>query len=88
MRHALLAIAAIALLTSSDARAADSKYFQLQKGDYPHDIAVAPDGMAWFSGQRYGIAGKVDPATGNVTRIPLGKNSAPHGVIIGPDGAP
>ncbi len=88
MRQALLAIASIALLTSSGARAADTKYFQLRSGDYPHDVAVAPDGIAWFSGQRYGIAGKVDPATGNVTRIPLGKNSAPHGVVIGPDGAP
>src|SRR5215471_13486180 len=88
MRQALLAIAAVALLTTSGATAADTQYFQLQKGDYPHDVAVAPDGTAWFSGQQHGIAGKVDPATGNVTRISLGKNSAPHGVIIGPDGAP
>ena len=26
--------------------------------------------------------------TGEIERIPLGKNSAPHGVIVGPDGAP
>ena len=88
MRQILFAIVSLVLLTSSRAGAADGQYFQLQKGDYPHDVAVAPDGAAWFSGQQRGIAGKVDPATGNVTRIPLGKNSAPHGVIIGPDGAP
>jgi virginiamycin B lyase len=88
MRHALLAVAALVMLVPAQAGAADTQYFQLQKGDYPHDVAVDADGTAWFSGQRLGIAGKVDAATGKVTRIPLGKNSAPHGVIIGPDGAP
>jgi virginiamycin B lyase len=32
--------------------------------------------------------GRLDPATGKTEHIPLGKDSAPHGVIIGPDGAP
>ena len=30
----------------------------------------------------------LDPATGNTHHIPLGPGSAPHGVIVGPDGAP
>ncbi len=30
----------------------------------------------------------LDPATGNTHHIPLGPRSAPHGVIVGPDGAP
>jgi streptogramin lyase len=32
------------------------------------------------------VLGRLDPKTGSVERIPLGKGSAPHGVIIGPDG--
>ena len=30
----------------------------------------------------------LNPATGNTHHIPLGSGSAPHGVIVGPDGAP
>jgi virginiamycin B lyase len=32
--------------------------------------------------------GKLDPATGETRHIPLGAGSSPHGVIVGPDGAP
>ena len=88
MRLTLLVLVALALLTPAAAGAADQQYFQLPKGDYPHDVAVAPDGTVWFSGQPHGVAGHLDPATGALTHIPLGKNSAPHGVVIGPDGAP
>src|SRR5262249_28687297 len=35
-----------------------------------------------------GIAGRLNPASGEIERISLGKKSAPHGVIVGPDGAP
>jgi len=39
------------------------------------------------SGTPVSELGRLDPKTGIVERIPLGKDSAPHGVIIGPDGA-
>jgi virginiamycin B lyase len=35
-----------------------------------------------------GELGRLDPATGQVRRIKLGEKSRPHGVIVGPDGAP
>ena len=35
-----------------------------------------------------GELGWLDPATGETRQIPLGAGSAPHGVIVGPDGAP
>jgi virginiamycin B lyase len=35
-----------------------------------------------------GKLGILDPATGKVDEVPLGRNSAPHGVVVGPDGAP
>src|SRR5262249_29123266 len=55
-----------------------------------HDVAPSPepDGPVWYTAQRAGALGRLDPKTGEVAQIPLGDGSAPHGVIIGPDGAP
>jgi virginiamycin B lyase len=57
-------------------------------GGSPHDVAVDPDGIVWYTAQRNGALGRLDPATGKVELVPLGAGAAPHGVIIGPDGAP
>jgi virginiamycin B lyase len=51
-------------------------------------VAPAPGGGVWFTGQGSGQLGHLDPATGRVETIDLGAGSAPHGVIVGPDGAP
>ena len=90
MRAKPFAIAVLVLplvMQSLSARAAEAKYFPVQAGDHPHDVAPAPDGTVWYTGQRAGVLGRLDPKTGGVERIPLGKGSAPHGVIVGPDGA-
>lgn len=87
LRHLLSALALL-LFAHVPAQAQTSQYYDVPKGDGPHDVAVAPDGTVWYSGQKSGVAGHLDPATGRIERIPLGNNSAPHGVIIGPDGAP
>jgi virginiamycin B lyase len=42
----------------------------------------------WFSAQRSGALGRLDPKSGKVDMIPLGSKSSPHGVILGADGAP
>ena len=60
--------------------------FDVVTGSHPHDVAPAPDGGVWYTGQRDGTLGYLDPATGQVRTIPLGAGSAPHGVITGPDG--
>ncbi len=52
----------------------------------PHDVAPAADGGVWYTGQRSGQLGWLDPATGDTRTIPLGPGSAPHGVIVGSDG--
>jgi virginiamycin B lyase len=57
-------------------------------GSGPHDVAPAPDGSVWYTAQRTGELGRLDPATGATRHIKLGDGSAPHGVIVGPDGAP
>src|SRR5262250_1542564 len=87
MRPKPLAFAALLLVLASPAAAAEVQYFNVPQGDHPHDVAPAPDGTVWYTGQRAGVVGRLDPNTGQVERIPLGRGSVPHGVIIGPDGA-
>ena len=62
--------------------------FPVPAGDHPHDVAPAADGVGvWYTGQGAGVLGLLEPTTGEVERVPLGAGSAPHGVIVGPDGA-
>jgi virginiamycin B lyase len=65
---------------------ATTKVFQLPAGARPHDVAPAPDGKVWYTAQRQGALGILDPRTGETRHVPLGEGSAPHGVIQGPDG--
>jgi len=52
-----------------------------------HDVAPAPDGGVWFTAQRSGHLGWFDPKAGRTELVALGRGSAPHGVIPGPDKA-
>ncbi len=52
-----------------------------------HDLAPAPDHGVWFTAQGSGHLGWFDPNSGKVELISLGADSAPHGVIQGPDKA-
>ena len=61
--------------------------FPLPAGSGPHDVAPARDGGVWYTAQRSGELGHLDPATGRTRHIKLGEGSAPHGVTVGPDGA-
>jgi virginiamycin B lyase len=79
------------------ALAAGSAGAQVTVQEYPlpprvgaHDVWAdpAPGGPVWFSGQRSGELGRLDPTSGKVEMIPLGARSSPHGVILGADGAP
>src|SRR3546814_20081528 len=97
---AILALAASMILTASPACAQQTeeeamaeaaasatvtKVFQLPEGSRPHDAAPAPDGKVWYTAQRQGAPGILDPDTGPVRQCPLGADSAPHGLIQGPD---
>ena len=55
-------------------------------GSGPHDVAPAADGGVWFTAQRRGQLGWLDPKTGQTKMIGLGAGSAPHGVIVDRDG--
>jgi virginiamycin B lyase len=61
--------------------------YPVPAGSHPHDVAPAADGGVWYTGQRSGELGWLDPETGATRQIPLGAGSAPHGVVVGPDGA-
>jgi len=74
-------------LSLSAACGAQVSYYDLPEGAYPHDVAPAPDGTIWYTGQAKGFLGRFDPRTGKNEEIPLGRGAAPHGVIVGPDGA-
>jgi len=79
------------------ALAASAASAQVTVQEYPlpprvgaHDVWAdpAPGGPVWFSAQRSGELGRLDPKTGKVDMIPLGSRSSPHGVLLGADGAP
>src|SRR3954451_6596873 len=78
---------ALAGAAESAAFANDTQAFQLPMGALPHDVAPAPEGKVWYSAQRNGALGILDPATGQSREVKLGPKSSPHGVIQGPDGA-
>lgn len=79
---------ALALLaTPVPAQDYQTQVFQLPEGSRPHDAAPGANGTIWYTAQRQGALGIIDPATGEIRQVPLGEGSAPHGVIQGPDGA-
>ncbi len=77
----------ILALFALGASSAEVSYFAVTPGTGPHDVAPAPDGTVWYTAQRHGALGRLDPATGRVEQIPLGRGSAPHGVVVGPESA-
>lgn len=81
------ALAALALTTVS-ARG-EVRYYEVVRGAHPHDVAADPrqPSRVYYTAQYTGKLGILDPATGKVEEVPLGRGSAPHGVLVGPDGA-
>ncbi len=75
------------LLAVAPIQAQTVRYYPVPPGSGPHDVAPAPDGSVWYTAQRSGELGRLDPASGRTEHIALGRGSAPHGVIVGPDGA-
>jgi virginiamycin B lyase len=81
---AAITVLAMCAATSAEPRVS---YFPVVQGAHPHDVAPAPDGAVWYTAQSQGALGILDPKTGKVEQVSLGKGAAPHGVIAGPDGA-
>jgi virginiamycin B lyase len=63
--------------------------YPIPRGLFAHDVWAdpAPGGPVYFSAQRSGHLGILDPKSGKVDTVPLGANSSPHGVVQDKDGA-
>ena len=85
---ALFALAIVSTVAAADESVPRIQEYPVPAGSHPHDVAPAPDGTVWYTAQRIGEIGRLDPATGQIKRIKLGDRSRPHGVIVGPEGAP
>ena len=70
----LLAVATIAWLAAA-ALAQEVRTYDLPAGARPHDVAPAPDGTVWYTAQRQGALGRLDPATGEVRQLSRPKNT-------------
>jgi virginiamycin B lyase len=83
--EAMLVAAAFAIAAAAQAMPV---YYDVTPGSQPHDVAAAPSGgVVYYTAQMTGKLGILDPATRKVQEVELGPRSAPHGVIVGPDGA-
>src|SRR5678815_1254113 len=84
------ALAAPALLRNARADEAPFrvKYFPVPEASRSRDVTPCSDGTTmWFNCQGNGKLGRLDPRDGSHRLTDLGPGSAPHGVIVGPDGA-
>ncbi len=66
------------------------KEFPVPLGSRPHDVtpSLSDSNIVWYTAQALGDLGKLNTSTGKTHHISLGQGSAPHGVIVSPDGAP
>ena len=98
-RHLLVlsagALAAPALITQPARAAVETREqngyrirtYNVRPGSGSRDVACNADGTVWFCGQRDGTLNLLDPRDGGLKVVALGQGAAPHGVVIGPDGA-
>jgi virginiamycin B lyase len=85
---AAAALAASAASAGGGGHAFEVREYAVPDGSDPHDVAPARNGGVWYTEQAGGALGWLDPKTGRSRHVSLGDGSAPHGVIVGPDGAP
>jgi virginiamycin B lyase len=87
MRSLLACLACLPLMAAGEVSIQE---YPIPSGLHAHDVwaDARPGGPVWFSAQRSGHLGILDPATGKVDTVALGRGSSPHGVIADADGAP
>ena len=65
--------AAVPVAAQGDEVDYEVEEYAVPAGSHPHDVAPAPDGTVWYTAQRQGALGRLDPATGETHHIPLGR---------------
>ena len=86
-RLVFLGLIVLLSLVGTVLQAAQVQYYPLPAGAGPHDVAPAADGRGWYTAQRQGALGRLDPQSGVTEQVPLSPGSAPHGVIVDGQGA-
>ena len=64
------------------------KYYPVASATGPHDVTPAPDGTIWFTGQRNGKLGRLDPRDGSFKLVDLGKGQHPIMSLSDPTARP
>lgn len=59
------------------------KEWDLPRGAHPHGLVVAPDGVVFYTGNRNGTIGELDPKTGKIVshKTPSG-GGGPHTIVL------
>ena len=87
LRRSVLLVPTAACIAAVASPLAIVEYQIPRDNAFPHDPAVGPDGIVWYTDQRNSYIGRLDPATGKITDYPTPTSgSAPHGIVVAPDG--
>ena len=62
-------------------------FYQLPRAPFRTTSPRRPTAASGSPASSKGFIGRFDPKTGKLEKIPLGPGAAPHGVVVGPDGA-
>src|SRR2546430_17100292 len=88
MPRLLLACLLVLLALPVGAEVTSRPYALPSGGGFPHDVAVSADGVVWYTAQRDGKLGRLDPPSGTVQLVALGQGAAPPRPAIRPHAAP
>jgi len=71
-----------------DPKTGEFKKYDLDPGTNPHSCIVDAHGNVWYSGNRNGTIGKLDPATGEITRFKIPDSTVrdPHTMAFDKNG--
>ncbi len=92
MKRPFMVLVALAFgtvfLGSRNAPALKVVEYQIPRANaFPHDPAVGPDGVVWYTDQANSYIGRLDPTTGKFTDWPTPTpKSGPHGIVVAADG--
>jgi virginiamycin B lyase len=88
MRALLLVLLVLFVIPFTCEAQVSVQEYPIPKDLRAHDVWAdpAPGGPVYFSAQGSGHLGILDPKSGKVETVALGRGSSPHGVILGPDG--
>lgn len=67
-----------------DPSTSEFRRYELGPGVGPHNLIVDRQGIVWFSGNRVGYIGRLDPRDGAITRFPMPDSSIrdPHTMVF------